>query len=161
MLGGWQPPEDDLRVVRRMTTSENVNTISSIVGRVTDPNRNPGNERTTVLGKAVLLFGLGIPLVVLAGLYGGGWIAGFEFGDIIFALSAVTAVAWVVFAGWGRRMDAARPSGELFRLSSTDYGEEVAAGTYTRLPLPARVLFVLTGTVILGWIILLATLWFG
>jgi hypothetical protein len=126
-----------------------------------DPTRNPGNERTTALGKAVLVFGLGIPLLVLAGIYGGSQIANVQFGNIIFALSVVTAVAWVVFAGWGRRMDAARPSGELFRLSSTDYGKDVAAGTYTRLPLPARVLFVLTGTVILGWIILLATLWFG
>lgn len=80
------------------------------------------------------------------------------FGNVVFALTGATVLAWLLFAGWGRRMDAARPTGELFRSSATDYGREQARGTYARVPLPARVLFVLTGTVLLGWVALLVTL---
>lgn len=80
------------------------------------------------------------------------------FGTVILGMTALTTLAWFVFAGWGRRMDAARPSGELFRNSATDYGKEVSEGTYEQLPLPTRLLLVLTGTVILGWAVVIATI---
>lgn len=120
--------------------------------------RSSQNTRTIAIARAVVVFGIGIPAVLLAVLYGGSQAAGIDFGNVVFVLSGVTVLAWVVFAGWGRRMDAARPGGELLRLSATDYGKEVARGTYAHLPEPARLLVVLTGAVVLGWILLLATL---
>lgn len=117
-----------------------------------------GESRGELLVKAVVVFGVVIPLALLAGLYYGSRAAGFEFGNVVFGLTGATTLAWLLFAGWGRRMDAARPTGELLRSSATDYGKEVARGTYARLPLPARALVVLTGTVVLGWVVLLVTL---
>ncbi len=109
------------------------------------------------LVRAVAVFGVGIPLVVLTVLYAGSRAADLEFGNVVFVLTGLTAVAWFVFAGWGRRMDAARPASELFRFSATTYAKDVSEGTYARLPLPTRLLFVLTGAVVLGWVVLLAT----
>lgn len=115
-------------------------------------------SRIRRLWAGVLIYGGGIPLVLLAGLYAGSRLAAIEFGTVVFVLTGLTALAWILFAGWGQRMDAARPTGELFRRSATDYGSEHGRGRYPRLPLPTRVLFVVTGTVLLGWVSLLATL---
>lgn len=114
--------------------------------------------RTRRIIYAALIFGVFVPVVILGLLYGGSRIVNIDFGTIVFGLTALTTVAWLLFAGWGRRMDAARPSGELFRNSATDYGKEVSRGRYAQLPLPARLLFVLTGTVVLGWLVVIATL---
>lgn len=122
-----------------------------------DASRGEGDARRGALVRTVLLLGIGLPLVLLGGLYVGADLVGIVFGDLVFALSIVAVVAWLAFVGRGRRMDATRPTGELFRRSATVYGEEVARGTFPRLPLPARLLFVLTGTAVLGWVVLLAT----
>lgn len=107
---------------------------------------------------AILLFGGAIPVVVLGLLYGGSRIVGIDFGRVVFGLTGLTTLAWLLFAGWGRRMDAARPSGELGRNSATDYGKEVSQGRFVQIPLPVRLVFVLTGTVLLGWLVVIATL---
>lgn len=122
--------------------------------------RNVATERSRSrrILYAVLVFGAAIPVAVLGLLYGGTRVAGIDFGTAVFGLTGLTALAWLLFAGWGRRMDAARPTGELVRNSATDYGTEVSQGRYAQLPLPARVLFVLTGTVMFGWLVLIATL---
>ncbi|NHN59752.1 MULTISPECIES: hypothetical protein [Halorussus] len=115
-------------------------------------------SRSRRLARAVAVFGIGIPLVVLAALYTGSRVTNIEFGTVLFVSTGAAALAWVAFVGGGRRMDAARPSGELSRQSATTYGMEVSRGTHADLPLPTRVLFALTGTVILGWTLFFATL---
>lgn len=87
---------------------------------------------------AVVIFGVAIAVVVIGLLYAGSRVAGVEFGTVVFGLTGLTTLAWLLFAGWGRRMDAARPTGELFRNSATDYGREVSQVRYAQLPLPAR-----------------------
>lgn len=109
------------------------------------------------LTRAVAVFGIGIPFIVITAFYAGSHVTNIEFGTVLFVFTGVTALAWVAFMGGGRRMDAARPSGELSRQSATTYATEVSQGTHAHLPLPTQVLFVLTGTVILGWILFLAT----
>lgn len=107
---------------------------------------------------SLAVFGVAIPVVVLAGLYLASTMIGVAFGDVVFGLTILVVVVWVVVAGWGRRMDAARPSGELFRNAASDYGSEVSRGRFARFASPARLLVTLTGTVILGWVVVIATL---
>jgi len=121
-------------------------------------NRAAGQSRLTRLLYATLIFGVAIPVVVLGVLYAGSRFINIDFGSVIFWLTALTTLAWLLFAGWGRRMDAARPSGELFRNSATDYGKEVSQGSFVQIPLPARLVFILTGTVVIGWLVVFATL---
>lgn len=104
---------------------------------------------------AIALFGVVFPIVTLGLLYGFSWVAGVNFGNLIFGLSIVTAGVWIFVGVLGGRLDAARSSGELFRLSATTDGTEVSSDDGPGFPLPARVLIVLTGTVVFGWIILL------
>lgn len=47
----------------------------------------------------MIVFGLGIPTGVLAVLNGGSEAAGIEFGNLVFVLSGVTVLAWMVFVG--------------------------------------------------------------
>lgn len=115
-------------------------------------------SRSLRIVRAVAVFGVVLPVVVLGVLYLGVRALGLVFGDVVFALTILTMGAWVIFAGWGRRMDAARPSGELFRSSATDYGSEVSRGRFAHIPLPARLVVLLTGTVALGWIVIMAAL---
>lgn len=116
-----------------------------------------GDSRAELLAKAGLVFGLAVPTVLLVSLHYASRAAGIEFGNVVFALTALATLAWFLFAGWGRRMDAARPTGELFRSSATQYAEEISTLEYDSLPMPARLLVILTGTVVLGWAVLLAT----
>lgn len=109
------------------------------------------------LTRALAIFGVGIPFIIISAFYAGSRVTSIEFGTVLFVFTGVTALAWVAFMGGGRRMDAARPSGELSRQSATTYGKEVSQGIYSHLPLPTQVLFVLTGTVVLGWVLFLAT----
>lgn len=131
---------------------------SRVQHRVSDQNVATERSRSRQVLRAGLVFGAAIPVVVVGLLYGVSRVASVEFGTVVFGLTGLTALAWLLFAGSGRRMDAARPTGELFRQSATDGGADVSRGRYAQIPLPARILFVLTGTVVLGWLVLVAAL---
>lgn len=115
----------------------------------------PESTRTRKTVVAIGLFGVVFPVLTLGVLYGFSWVAGVNFGNLIFGLSIVTAGVWIFVGVLGGRLDVARSSGELFRFSGTTYGSEISADEEPGFPLPARVLIVLTGTVVLGWAILL------
>lgn len=102
------------------------------------------------------LLGLGIPVIIITGLYIGSRAVNVHFGDVMFGFTGLTILAWIAFAGWGRRMDAARPTGELFRNSATIYAKEVSNGTFAYFPLPTRLMLILSGTVLWGWIAVVA-----
>ncbi|AEN06584.1 hypothetical protein [Halolamina sp.] len=116
------------------------------------------DNRSRRIAVSATIYGVVLPLIVLGVLFIASQVTNIEFGNIVFAFTAFTVVSLFAAMGWGRRMDAARPTGELFRNSATDYGREVSDGTFTQLPLPARALFILTGTTILGWVGLLVTM---
>lgn len=107
----------------------------------------------TRLLRAVALFGIAAPLLVLVALYGASrLVVAVAFGDLLFGVTILTAATWLLFAGSGRRLDAARPESELARNSASDYGSELSRGSYAALSRSGGVLVVLTGTVVLGWI---------
>jgi len=103
--------------------------------------------------RPIALFGVAVPVLVLAALYVAAGAVTVAFGDFVFGLTVVAALAWTLVGISGRRLAAARPDGELHRGSASDYGREVAAGSYARLSAPIRLLLVLTGTVALGWVV--------
>lgn len=115
----------------------------------------PESTRTRKTVVAIGLFGVVFPVLSLGLIYGFSLVAGVNFGNLIFGLSILTTGGWIVVGVWGGRLDAARPSGELFRLSATAYGSEINSSENPRIALPARVLIVLTATVVFGWAILL------
>lgn len=112
----------------------------------------PEQPRLRRFARPVLLFGVGVPLLAIAALYAVASAVDVAFGDLLFGLTVVAALAWTLVGVSGRRLDAARPSGELHRGSASDYGREQSAGSYARLTAPFRLLVVLSGTVVLGWL---------
>lgn len=103
-----------------------------------------------------LLFGLALPFLALGGLYLGSLAAGVVFGNVIFVLTIVMGALWFLAVGWGRRMVAAAPINEvLFGSGSRFSREQGADADDSRLPFGTRVLVVLTGTVLWGWLFLL------
>jgi hypothetical protein len=74
------------------------------------------------------------------------------FGSVIFYLTIVVTLLWVVIAGLGKRMSAASPMNELISSAGSRYvkGEQESV----RLPsLFTRVVLVLSGVSIFGWVI--------
>ena len=108
-------------------------------------------SRVSRFVRPIAVFGVAIPLVVLAGLYVVAGVVDVVFGTVLFGVTVVAAGAWTLVGISGRLLDAARPSGELHRGSASEYGRELSGGTFTRLSTPFRALLVLTGTVLLGW----------
>lgn len=115
-----------------------------------------GHPANRDLLSAGLLFGLALPFLALGGLYLGSLAAGVVFGNVIFVLTIVMGVLWFVAVGWGRRTVAANPINEvLFGSGSRFAGERGADADDSGLPFGTRVLVVLTGTVLWGWLFLL------
>lgn len=101
-----------------------------------------------------------VPAVVLAGLYAGSTLVGFEFGNTVFGLTVVVVLAWIVMTGsesGGLRRAAASRGGSLFGMDER-YAEEVAEGRIRRYSDPGLVLVVLLATVVLGWLVLILSL---
>ena len=108
-----------------------------------------------VLG-TTLTFGVVVPLSVLGGLYGVSVLTGVAFGDFVFGLTAAVAVGVLLFSGVGRRLDAARPKSELFRKSATAHVREQSATGADGRSVPTRFVLVVAGTVVLGWLVVIA-----
>lgn len=112
----------------------------------------PDQSRLRRFVRPVFLFGAAVPILAIAGLSAVASVVDVAFGDLLFGLTVVAALAWTLVGVSGRRLDAARPSGELHRGSASDYGREQSEGSYARLTAPFRLLVVLSGTVVLGWL---------
>jgi len=105
------------------------------------------------------LFGLVVPGVCLAALYVGAEAVGLVFGNVIFALTILVSGVWILVAGWGRQMRAASPLNEyLFRSGSRFATDDNSDAVESRASLQTRVLVVLTGIVLWGWLLLLVEL---
>lgn len=114
-----------------------------------------GRPSNRELLSEVLLFGLALPLVALGVLYLGSVALDVVFGNVIFVLTIVMGGFWFVAAGWGRRMVAANPINEvLFGSGSRFTRDRGTDADDAGLPFGTRVLVVLTGTVLWGWLIL-------
>lgn len=114
----------------------------------------PDRSRTLRLVRAVVVFGVAIPLLLLGAIF-----ASVHALDVAFWIGVVwfigaAVLGGVVLAGWRKWMEAASPGSELIRNPATDFEREKCAGSYQRISLPARLLFVLTGTVVIGWLLL-------
>lgn len=95
-----------------------------------------------------------VPAIVLAGLYAGSAVAGLEFGNVVFGLTVVVVVTWVVLTGsggGGLRWAAASREGNLFGMDEA-YAEEMADGRLREYADPGIVLLVALATVVLGWL---------
>ena len=93
-----------------------------------------------------------LPAALLAGLYLASERFEFSYGNVIFVLTGVVGVAWMVFAGYGRRMGAASPWNELVTGAGTQYVKDRAEGPLRQLRSPLRLMVVLTATCVLGWV---------
>lgn len=103
-----------------------------------------------------LRFGLALPFLALGGLYLGSVALDVVFGNVIFVLTIVMGGLWFVAVGWGRQTMAANPINEvLFGSGSRFTREQGTDADDSGLPFGTRVLVVLTGTVMWGWLILL------
>lgn len=103
------------------------------------------------LARAALGWGVVVSAAVVAGLYAVSAAGGFVYGNLVFGATALAMVSWLAFAGWGRRTGAARKNSALLLDADRQYARELSRGTDARLSVPARVVFVLTGTTVLGW----------
>lgn len=107
--------------------------------------------------REVLVYAIGGPLVLLPVLYAVSGLVSVAFGDVVFGLTLVTSFGWILLnlndtsraSGAGARSILSRRS-ERFR--------DVEPASPAQLRSMAKVLFALTGTVVLGWGILLASM---
>lgn len=116
---------------------------------------NGDGPTKVAVARALLLLGVAVPAVVLVLLFAASELVGVSFGDVIFALTIVAVVVWLGMTGWGRRADAASPMGAFLWGSDERYGEEMADGGGALPPMKVTLYLVMTGTIVLGWIVLI------
>lgn len=120
-----------------------------------------GFQRFQKVTQGLLIPGFVIPLGCLFVLFLVSDAVGVVAGNVIFGLTIVMSVAWVVAAGWGRQMRAASPLNELIFGSGSRFARDVSEGSpKSELHLSAQLLVILTGIVFWGWIVLLVELAF-
>ena len=125
-----------------------------------------GLHRFQRASRKLLVPGVVVPVVCLLAIFLVSEATGIVAGNVVFVLTIVTSVLWVVVAGWGRRMRAASPLNELAFGSGSRYARDVGSGSpESELGLPVRLLVVLSGIVLWGWVVLLVDLlvfgWLG
>lgn len=117
------------------------------------------NQRIPDIPRDVPLFGILVPALCLGIIFVGSEVVGLTFGNIIFGLTVLMAVPWIIVAGWGRQLRAASPMNELLFRSGSRFAQDGRTDAVEyQLPLLSRILVVFTGIVLWGWVIVLIQL---
>lgn len=104
--------------------------------------------------KEALLFGVGVPAVVLPGLFLATSLLSVEFGNVIFGLSIVTCFGWIFLDLNDRSGRRTSERKSLLSRRSSRFGD-VGRASHRQLLSMTKLLVVLTGVVLLGWASLL------
>lgn len=101
-----------------------------------------------------LLFGVGLPAVLLPVVYVAASLLPVVFGNVIFGLSIVTCLGWILLGLNDRTGPRKSDTRSLLSRRSSRFGD-VGQASRQQLLSMTKLLFSLTGLVILGWLSLL------
>lgn len=104
--------------------------------------------------KDALVFGVGLPAVLLPGLFVVANLLSVEFGNVIFGLSIVTCFGWILLNLNNQSDIHSGNSKSLLSRRSSRFGD-VGNASQQQLLSMARVLLASTGVVLVGWTYLL------